>query len=65
MADHFEYHSINTLVFRDGVRHAYLGDTAEPVLYGQQGKLREHYNVPDTVPSRPATLDHIVAAVGG
>ena len=65
MADHFEYHSQNKLILKNKERHAYLGDVPEPVIYGQQGTLREHYGVPDSVPVRAATLDHIVAAVGG
>ena len=65
MAEHFEYHSLNKLIFKNKERHAFLGEVPEPVIYGQQGTLREHYNVPDSVPQRAATLDHIVAAVGG
>ncbi|MEE9277088.1 MAG: hypothetical protein V3V06_01615 [Dehalococcoidia bacterium] len=65
MAEQFVYISKNRLVYKDGLRNAYLGEVPEPVLYGQQGKLREHYGVPDSVPLLPATLDHIVAAVGG
>ncbi len=62
--DGFTYISKNRLVFKGGLRHAYLGDVAEPVPYGVQGALREYYGAGEGSPIA-ATLDHIVAAVGG
>lgn len=62
--DSFTYTSESRLVFKDGLRHAYLGEVPEPVVYGVQGKLREYYGVTKGPPIA-ATLDHIVAAVGG
>ena len=64
MADPFQYISQTSLVLKDGVRHAYLGDVPEPVRYGVQGALRDYYGVGPGEPVA-ATLDHIVAAVGG
>ncbi len=64
MADDFEYISHARLEYREGFRHAYLGDVPEPVVYGVQGKLREYYGVKDGPPIA-STLDHIVAAVAG
>ena len=64
MADDFEYISRARLEYRDGFRNAYLGEVAEPVVYGMQGGLRVYYGVKDG-PSLPSTLDHIVAAVAG
>ena len=61
----FEYISRNRLELIDGVRHATLGDAPGTVAYGVQGKLKEHYGVPESAPPMTATLDHIVAAVGG
>lgn len=61
----FTYLSKNRLVLKDGVRHAYLGEVPEPVPYGVQGALREYYGAPADGPPVAATLDHIVAAVGG
>ncbi len=61
----FEYISRNKLELKGGMRHATLGDVPEPVVYGVQGKLKEHYGVPAEAPPVAATLDHIVAAVGG
>ena len=61
----FEYISRNKLELIDGVRHATLGDVPGTVAYGVQGKLKEHYGVPADAPPMTATLDHIVAAVGG
>jgi hypothetical protein len=62
MPDGFEYISQTRLEYREGYRHAYLGEVPEPVVYGVQGALRDYYGVR---PGRPiaSTLDHIVAAV--
>jgi hypothetical protein len=64
MPDNFVYTSRNRLVFKDRMRNAYLGDVPEPVVYGVQGALREYYGAKEGPPVA-ATLDHIVAAVGG
>ena len=64
MADDFEYISRTRLVYKDGMRNAYLGDVPEPVVYGVQGKLREYYGVKEGPPVA-STLDHIVAGVAG
>ena len=64
MPDQFEYISRARLEYRDGYRHAYLGEVPEPVVYGVQGALREYYGVKETPPIA-STLDHIVAAVAG
>ena len=50
---------------RGPIRHAYLGDVPEPVVYGMQGSLRDWYKAPADEPDTPSTLDHIVGAVGG
>ena len=42
MAEDFEYISRTRLEFRDGYRHAYLGEVPEPVVYGVQGALRQY-----------------------
>ena len=65
MSEKFEYISKNRLVMKDRMRNAYLGEVPEPVVYGMQGTLREYYGAPPGGPPTPATLDHIVAAVGG
>jgi hypothetical protein len=64
MADDFEYISRARLVYRDGARHAYLGEVPEPVVYGVQGALRQYYGVKEGPPVA-STLDHIVAGVAG
>ena len=64
MAETFTYKSMNRLVLKKGMRNAYLGEVEEPVIYGVQGALRDHYGVTEGPPVA-ATLDHIVAAVGG
>lgn len=65
MAKDFLYISRTRLAMKDRMRHAYLGEVQEPLVYGVQGELRAYYNVPEKVPSNASTLDHIVAAVGG
>jgi hypothetical protein len=64
MAENFEYISRARLIYKDGLRNAYLGEVPEPVVYGVQGKLREYYGAREEPPIA-ATLDHIVAAVAG
>lgn len=64
MPDQFEYISRSRLEYRNGYRHAYLGEVPEPVVYGVQGGLREYYGAKEGPPIA-STLDHIVAAVAG
>ena len=64
MAEDFEYISQARLEYRDGYRHAYLGEIAEPVVYGVQGALRKYYGATEGPPIA-STLDHIVAGVAG
>jgi len=64
MSDDFEYVSSSRLEYRNGYRHVWLGDVADPVVYGVQGRLREYYGVAEGPPIA-STLDHIVAAVAG
>ena len=60
----FEYISRSELRMARGMRHAYLGEVPQPVVYGVQGALREYYGAGEGPPVA-ATLDHIVAAVAG
>jgi len=64
MADEFAYLSQARIEFRHGYRHACLGELIQPVVYGVQGTLREHYQRFDGPPVA-STLDQIVAAAGG
>ena len=64
MPDDFEYVSRARLEYRDGYRHAFLGEVPEPVVYGVQGALRHYYGAKDGPPIA-STLDHIVAGVAG
>ena len=64
MADDFQYVSRTRLLYREGYRHAYLGEVPQPIVYGVQGALREYYGVKDGPPVA-STLDHIVAGVAG
>ena len=65
MSEPFEYISRMRLAYRDGARHAWLGDVPEPVVYGMQGALKEYYGVKTEGPPVASTLDHIVAGVAG
>jgi hypothetical protein len=64
MSKPFEYSSHTRLEFRGGLRHAFLGEVKQPVVYGVQGALREYYGAREGPPIA-STLDHIVAAVAG
>jgi hypothetical protein len=64
MTEPFEYISHARLIYKDGYRNAYLGEVAEPVIYGVQGALRNYYGATEGPPVA-STLDHIVAAVAG
>ena len=65
MSDTFEYISHARLEYRDGARHAWLGEVPEPVVYGMQGALKQYYGVKAEAPPVASTLDHIVAGVAG
>src|SRR6185295_8706161 len=56
MAEDFEYVSRTRLVYKNGARHAYLGEVPEPVVYGVQGALRQYYGAPEGPPVA-STLD--------
>ena len=63
MADDFEYISKTRLLYKNGARHAYLGDVPEPVVYGVQGALRQYYGAPDARSSSTARC--IAATISG
>ena len=65
MSEPFEYISRTRLEYRDGARHAWLGEVPEPVVYGMQGTLTQYYGVKTEGPPVASTLDHIVAGVAG
>jgi hypothetical protein len=49
---------------RGPIRHAYIAPFAEPVRFGVHGAIEQFYGVePDE--EVPATLDYMIAAVGG
>lgn len=49
---------------RGPIRHAYVRPFGEPIRFGVHGAIKQFYGVePDE--EIPATLDYIVAAVGG
>lgn len=46
------------------IRHAYVEPFSEPIRFGVHGAVKQFYGV-EPEEELPATLDHIVAAVGG
>jgi hypothetical protein len=46
------------------IRHAYVAPFSEPIRFGVHGGVKQFYGV-EPEEELPATLDHIVAAVGG
>lgn len=46
------------------VRRAYIENFPEPVRYGLHGGIKKFYGV-EPEEELPATIDHLVAAVGG
>ena len=46
------------------LRHAYLEGFAEPVRFGVHGGIKHFYGI-EPEEEVPATLDYLVAAVGG
>lgn len=45
-------------------RRAYIENFAEPVLYGVHGGIKHFYKM-EPEEDIPATLDHMIAAIGG
>ncbi len=45
-------------------RRAYIEDFGEPVTYGVHGGIKHFYGL-EPPRDLPATLDHVIAAVGG
>jgi len=46
------------------VRHAYIEGFREPLRFGVHGGIKKFYGV-EPEEELPATLDHMIAAVGG
>ena len=46
------------------IRHAWVAPFAEPLRFGVHSEIKQFYGV-EPEEQLPATLDHIVAAVGG
>jgi len=59
-------HVSHVKIYKDKgpVRRAYIENFPEPVRYGLHGGIREFYGV-EPEEELPATIDHVVAAVGG
>jgi|TARA_B100000315_G_C14514777_1_gene558665 hypothetical protein len=46
------------------IRHAYIENFDEPIRFGVHGGIKHFYGI-EPEEELPATLDHMVAAVGG
>ena len=46
------------------LRHAYIESFTEPIRFGVHGGIKQFYGV-EPEEDVPATLDHMIAAVGG
>ena len=46
------------------IRHAYIEHFTEPIRFGVHGGIKRFYGV-EPEEDVPATLDHMIAAVGG
>jgi hypothetical protein len=46
------------------LRHAYIEHFTEPIRFGVHGGIKKFYGV-EPEEDVPATLDHMIAAVGG
>ena len=46
------------------IRHAYLEDFSEPIRFGVHGGIKRFYEI-EPEEEVPATLDYMIAAVGG
>ena len=59
-------HTSHVKIIKDKgpARRAYIENFPEPVRYGLHGGIKEFYGV-EPEEELPATIDHIVAAVGG
>ncbi|MGH9785795.1 MAG: hypothetical protein ACRD88_16605 [Terriglobia bacterium] len=59
-------HVSHVKIFKDKgpLRRAYIENFPDPVRYGLHGGIKKFYGV-EPPEDLPATIDHIVAAVGG
>jgi hypothetical protein len=45
------------------IRHAYVQPFADPIRFGVHGSMKQFYGI-ESAEELPATLDHMVAAIG-
>ena len=64
MAEVIHISHVKIIKDKGPVRRAYIENFPEPVRYGLHGGIREFYGV-EPKEELPATIDHLVAAVGG
>jgi hypothetical protein len=64
MADQVYTSKVRIERVKGPIRHAWIAPFAEPVRFGVHGAIKKFYGV-EPEEEVPATLDFIVAAVGG
>lgn len=59
-------HTSRVMIYQDKlpIRRAYIEDFPDPVRFGIHGGIKHFYNL-EPEEDLPATLDYLVAAVGG
>ena len=64
MAEVIHVSHIKIVKDKGPLRRAYIENFPEPVRYGLHGGIKKFYGV-EPPEDLPATIDHVVAAVGG
>ena len=64
MAEIIHVSHIKIVKDKGPLRRAYIENFPEPVRYGLHGGIKKFYGV-EPPEDLPATIDHVVAAVGG
>ena len=64
MAEVIHVSHIRIVKDKGPLRRAYIENFPEPVRYGLHGGIKKFYGV-EPPEDLPATIDHVVAAVGG
>lgn len=59
-------HTSKVRIYQDKrpIRRAYIEHFEDPIYFGMHGGIKDFYGV-ESDEEHPATLDHIVAGVGG
>ena len=64
MSEHVHTSHVRIEKVKGPIRHAFIEHFSEPVRYGVHGGIKQFYRM-EPEEEVPATLDHMIAAVGG